>query len=160
MFRALRISPLERVTSAFIPSSLIATLKGNRQKGHRGPWEHRHSPRERDGLEWLRLWNNERKKGKEGVNNPLLIDLEFLLVFRDVGFTLVVTAHSKSRQTLILGPSIAMLNDQFWILFSGKGTGEICDQSQSTPFEISSSLGGLLAWHLITQNAMSQNLPF
>ena len=31
------MSPLERVMSAFIPSSLISTLKGNRQKGFRGP---------------------------------------------------------------------------------------------------------------------------
>lgn len=31
------MSPLERVMSAFIPSSLISTLKGNRPKGFSGP---------------------------------------------------------------------------------------------------------------------------
>lgn len=50
MFKALRISPLERVTSAFIPSSLISTLKGNRQKGIQEPLS-TSIRQEKDGLE-------------------------------------------------------------------------------------------------------------
>lgn len=67
------MSPLERVTSAFIPSSLMSTLQGNRQEGYRGP-ESTNVPRgdkmdcEDQGFETMK-----EKKGKDGVNNTLLI---------------------------------------------------------------------------------------
>lgn len=103
----------------------------------------------------------KERKGKDGVNNTLLIyRLQNSLAFGDIGLML---SHSP----------VQVQKDSYWdqvllccagsfeiCSLGGQGPDEICNCRAKAPVNNSSGSGWLLAWHLITQNVMTQDPPF